>query len=71
MKNNYSLEDALKKMLISKDINSVRYQLEYDIDKLLKKNKEKEWKEFLDSIDIVFIEKYIRSKKLLNLENKK
>lgn len=74
MKTNYSIEDALKKMLISKNnvnkINKVEYN-DYDLDKLFKKQDEREWEKTLDSIDIKFIENYVRKKKLLNLENKK
>jgi hypothetical protein len=65
---NYSLDDVLKKMSIEKDKGQFAYDYhEYEYQKEYRRM-EIEWKEKLDNIDIKYIEKYLRKKKLENLK---
>jgi len=67
---NYSLEDIMKDISIIKyrnqfecDFNDHEYEYQREYRRM-----EVEWKEKLDNIDIKYIEKYLRKKKLEKLE---
>ncbi len=65
---NYSILDVLEKISIEKDKDQFAYDYhEYEYQKEYLRM-EIEWKEKLDNIDIKFIEKYLRKKKLENLK---
>ena len=68
--NNYSISDVLKEIGIKK--KDCKSDIEYDINDhqwAFKKMREQEWNNQLNNIDISFIERYLRKKKLEKLKN--
>ena len=67
---NYSLNDILEKISLEKDKDQFAYDFhEYEYQKEYRRL-EREWEETLNNIDIKYIEKYLRKKKLEKLKNK-